>query len=140
MAATFSLTYFVNGLLNGKLQEMGSLYDPATVTTSADIMSQDEIAVATATATTIATLTTAAVLIVLVPSVTTQFVWRTTAADSDNNSAVVPAGCPFFLYTSGLPYQTTSSNRVDETAANITGITAYQATGSTSKVATLILG
>jgi len=75
-----------------------------------------------------------------VPSAAMNIVWASDAKDSDNNSAVVPANMPFFLYSNALPYQTTTVNRYDETAAAIDTVKIYNPGGAAIVVKKFIIG
>jgi len=70
-------------------------------------------------------------LIMAISSVAVTYVWRTSASDADNNSVSAAAGIPLVLPAgTAAPYQSTSSNRADETVASITSLGAYSPAGA----------
>ena len=138
--STNELIVKVTALINGQMQEYGSIYDPVSIPNSAEVFSQGEVSVADSTATTVLSLSTAPKLIIIQPSGgSCQFAFSSATA-ADNSAVVVPDGYPFILYTSTLAYDNTLALRVDNAAANITAISAYQTSGSAIKVKTWVAG
>lgn len=142
MAATVNISLNVSGVLNGEKFSFptSGLYGPATISTSADILAFKEMDLANTTATTLFTVgasgdIASALMFVIMASGVCSITWRGTASDADSSAIVIPANVPLLLpgYRT-LPYQSTSSNRVDESAAAISSFSGYQSTGSTIKV------
>jgi hypothetical protein len=138
MAATISIALKVSGVLNGERVDFptSGQYGPATITTSADILSFKEIDLPATTATVIFTVGTSsdiasALMFLITSTVACTITWRTSASDADNSAIKIPANVPMLLpgYQS-CPYQTTSANRVDETVAAISSFSAYSPAGA----------
>lgn len=138
MSATVNISFQISGVLNGEKFAFptGGLYGPATLTTASDVKCIKDMALPATTYTEILSIGSgadiaSAKLIVAISSVAVVYVWRTSASDADNNSVSAAAGIPLVLPAgTAVPYQSTSSNRADETAANISSIGAYSPAGS----------
>jgi len=139
MAATFDLLFKLKGVLNGEEASIGEDYSPYQVSTSADIKFEKIVSVNDSTATEIVTIGSgedlaSAVALVIIPTVSGALVWSTSTA-ADNSAIQLRANFPFIFPTgNSYPYQTTLSNRADETAAAIANISFYQTSGSAAKV------
>lgn len=136
MAATFNVFFKISGVLNGTRSTAGELHNPSALTTSSDVIADKTITVASATTATLLTIgtgedITSAVGFVVIPSVAGHLCWS--SATAANNSAIVcVADVPVILPSGNtLPYQTTVSNRIDETAEAITTIS-FRNTGLAS--------
>jgi len=145
MASTFTLFFNLSGVLGSKLEHIGELYAPYTISTSADIISDRIVSVADTTFTEVCSIGSgdhlaSAVAIVIIPSTAGMLTWEG-ASGADNSALQMRAGIPFILPTGNTaPYQTTSSNRSDETAAAITSIGFYQASGGAATVRVFGIG
>lgn len=145
MAATFNLIFKLSGVLSGEVVSIGEDYSPYQIATSADIKFERIVSVADTTSTELVNIGSgddlaSCVALVIIPAVAGMLVWEGAAA-ADNSALQLRAGVPFLLPTGNTaPYQTTTSNRIDETAAAITTISFYQNSGDSAKVAVLGLG
>ena len=127
MAATWSLKWELSGSAGGLAIGAGSLAVPVTYTSSADEFFSRRTPCTEDTTTTVYSNDgvngepSSATLIMLVPNVDGAFAWRSTGAAADNSTALGwRAGIPLIFSTGkSFPYQSTTSNRVDETAAAI---------------------
>ena len=138
MAATLNLFLQAKIVLNGQEFVIPSrgLYAPYTFSTSADILLHEQVSVSSATVTELIAVGSgsdiaSASMFLIIPGAAGNLVWATSASDADNSGIATRANFPVLIPTgNSLPYQNTTANRADETAAAIATIKAYQASGS----------
>ena len=144
MSSTLSLSLQLKGTIGNDLLVWPpeGLYAPYTITTSADVYLEKVVSVADSTVTEILSVGSgdqiaSAVAFLFIPSGACRISWIG-ASDADSSAIVCPANRPLLLpgYQT-LPYQTTTSNRIDETAASITSFSCYQSTGDAITVRVL---
>ena len=147
MASTINLYFRLTGVMNSELIDWpsGGLFAPYALTTSADIKLIEEVDVSTSSVTELISIgsgsdTASSLALIFIPNGACRIAWQTSTA-ADNSAIVCRANFPLVLPTAQtLPYQNTLSNRLDETAGNITAVSCWQNTGSTIKVKVLSVG
>lgn len=148
MASTLSLFAALKGVIGTSVVDFppDGLFAPSTFTTSADILLVGQKKVTTSTVTELISIGSgsdiaSAIAFIFVPSGACRISWRGSGSDADNSAIVCQANAPLILpgYQT-LPYQSTSSNRLDETAASITSFSCYHTVGSDVTVKFLALG
>lgn len=145
MSSTFNVFVKLLGVLSGETVEAGSITAPSTLTTSADVKADKIVTAAGTTVVTVLTVGTgedipSMVGAILIPSVAGSFV-IVGATAADNSAITCTAGVPVILSSGNtLPYQTTASNRIDETPAAITSISFRNSTATAGKVRVVAIG
>lgn len=142
------MTFQIKGTVGNELLEWPSegLFAPYTLSPTADIISHGVKEVSTATATEILSIgassdLASAIFFAFIPSGACRISWRGSGSDADNSAVVLQANAPLVIpgYQT-LPYQSTSNNRIDETAAAISSFSCYQSTGATIDVRWFAVG
>lgn len=94
--ATVNAYVFVDSLINGEVQKAGSLYDPTSLTASANVFLNNNIALSGSATTTVYAASNAATLLFLQCDVAVTYLIQ--GSDEASNSALVaPANFPLLL-------------------------------------------
>lgn len=148
MASTLNLFANLKGVIGVQKVDFppDGLFAPRTVTTTADILLQERVVVPTSDVTELISVGAdadieSAVYFIFIPSGACRITWRGSGSDADNSAVVCQAnGVLVIPGYQTLPYQTTSSNRIDETAAAISSFSCWQNTGSNINVDLICVG